>query len=80
VTSIARNGIRYDLECLVQEREKYYERLIILQNRLIDLIDFLDPDKVRISTDERQKIPPNNSVNTAKHAQHAAEPPRRANL
>ena len=70
---------RYDLKCLVQERERYYERLIILQNRLIDLINFLDPDKVRISTDERQKISPNTSHNTAKHAQHAAEHLRRAN-
>jgi hypothetical protein len=68
---------RYDFECLVQEREKYYDRLILLQNKLIDLIDFLDPEKVRISTDERQKIPLNNS-DTAKHA-HAAEHLRRTN-
>jgi hypothetical protein len=59
---------KYDFECLVKERERYYDRLIILQNKLIDLLDFLDPDKVRISTDERQKIPPRNSRHTAKHA------------
>lgn len=47
---------KYDLECLVQERERYYDRLIMLQNKLIDLIDFLDPDRVRISTGEREKI------------------------
>jgi hypothetical protein len=47
---------KYDFECLVQERAKYYERLIMLQNKLICLIDVLDRDMVRIST-ERQKIP-----------------------
>jgi len=51
------SGPKYDFVCLFQEQEKYSERLIMLQNELIDLIDFLDPQSVRISTDERQKIP-----------------------
>jgi hypothetical protein len=55
------SDLQYDFECLVKEPEKYYDRLIVLQNSLIDLIDFLDPEQVRISTDERQKVPLRNT-------------------
>jgi hypothetical protein len=50
------SNLIYDFECLVREPREYYKRLVVLQNNLIELIDFLDPDGVRYSTDERQKI------------------------
>ncbi len=50
------SSLTSDLECLDKEGKAHYGRLIVLQNTLIDLIDFLDPDKIRISTEERNKI------------------------
>jgi hypothetical protein len=57
VTSEMLDSIKEDLADLKQEIPKQRtDRLIYLQNKLIDLLDLLDPAKQRISTDrERAK-------------------------
>jgi hypothetical protein len=50
-------GLRQDIGRLIDDRDRHVPRLIGLQHALIDLIDFLDPDQVRIPPHDRQKLP-----------------------
>jgi hypothetical protein len=48
--------LRSDVEILANAEHEHEQRLVELQHALIDLIDFLDPDHVRIPSDSRSKI------------------------
>ncbi len=50
-------GLRQDIGRLIDDRDRHVARLIALQHAQIDLIDFLDPDQVRIPPHDRQKLP-----------------------
>ena len=49
--------LRADVERLATGRAVGDTRLIELQHALIDLVDFLDPDDVRLPGEERHKLP-----------------------
>ncbi|WP_020533539.1 hypothetical protein [Flexithrix dorotheae] len=44
------------IEVLAKNPESKLKRMIMLQHALIDLIDFLDPDSIRVSANRRSKI------------------------
>ncbi len=49
--------IRRDIISLRKEIvERHIDRLILLQNKLIDLLDLLDPEHARIKADERERL------------------------
>lgn len=50
------NKLEDDIEILAIKEQGHEQRLIMLQHTLIDLIDFLDPNCIRIPKDYRSKI------------------------
>ncbi len=51
--------LQQDIIPVLENIDLARSRLILLQNVLIDLIDFLDPDYVRFPKDRRSKLPAN---------------------
>jgi hypothetical protein len=49
-------NLQQDIEKFIDEPEVSKKRIILLQNALIDLIDFLDPDCTRIPKSKRKKV------------------------
>jgi hypothetical protein len=49
-------GLENDIERFIQNPKTDTKRIFLLQNALIDLIDFLDPDYVRIPRSKRNKV------------------------
>jgi hypothetical protein len=49
--------LRHDIDLMAREPGRHLERLVRLQNALIDLIDFLDPDSMRFPAGRRGRIP-----------------------
>lgn len=47
-----------DLELLAAEPDTHLERVILLQNRLIDVLDIFDPDCQRFSLARRERLQP----------------------
>ena len=48
--------LKDDIEIMASEPELNLKRLVVIHGRLIDLIDFLDPDCVRIQSEKRTRI------------------------
>lgn len=48
--------VRRDLSLLVQEPTSHLERLVLLQNALVDVLDLLDPDCDRFASERRGRL------------------------
>jgi len=48
--------LRDNIELIGNKSKAREKRLVLIQNRLIDLIDFLDPHCIRVSPKYRTKI------------------------
>lgn len=51
-----------DLVLLSQNLDEHAERLIRIQNAIIDLLDYLDPDCIRFGKQYRTNVELNNSL------------------
>jgi hypothetical protein len=48
--------LKDDVDMMANTSEADFERLILIHSRLIDLIDFLDPDQIRVPPKHRTRI------------------------
>jgi hypothetical protein len=71
--------LRSDVDKVATTAPAAQTRLIALQNRLIDLIEFLDPDRLRLPSKYRERLTPSDEhapaqsdlAAPASHAYHA---------